>query len=104
GPAANVVALDAQQCIARRDHERPRVDEARGAEWVSARRRCLWWRAVRGTEDSLRHPGVVFRGTSCRRRGGSSRARDGDLQFAKLERNRRSLGEARGGDEEVRVE
>jgi hypothetical protein len=80
------------------------VDEARGHRRLHARGRECRSRPDRRAEDSIRNAGVVRSRQARRFGGGSSRARDGDLQFARLERDRRSVGQVGRGDEEIRLE
>src|SRR5215207_11185602 len=102
--AARLVALDERQRYARRDHGRPRVDEARRDRWDADVRRLARHAAVRreptGVDDAAVEGGVP----SCRGGGRSTRPRDDDGGEWWLERDGWAVGEAQPGDEEGGME
>src|ERR1035437_5974306 len=104
GQATHLVALDQWQYHQGRDHQGSGVDEARRHRRHAVGRRRLGQRPDGREEDSVRQPRVAGCRPARGQRGGPVGAGDDDLQLRRLERDGRTVGQTRTGDEETGVE
>ena len=102
--AARLVALDERQHHQGRNQARPGVDEAGGDRRFSEFRRSAEHSHDRGKTAGVHDAGMAGRLPLRRHTGGPIEDGNGDRGLAGLERERRALGDAGAGHEEIRLE